>query len=93
MIRDAFPSAGELSDAIRKYRGFRGKFGTPNQRKVAEAYTFTADGLERQAGYAMDEGNSIKAAQCRARAANYRALAAEALAEVTPPRKGITGAL
>jgi len=93
MIRDAFPSPGAMSDTLRKARAFKGHWGKPNPRKVAEAYTLTADGLERQAGYAMEEGNSIKAAQCRARAANYRALAAEALAEVPPPRRGITGAL
>jgi hypothetical protein len=43
-----------------------------DQRKVARSLRAEADGLDRQAGLADDEGNRALACKCRAKAASLR---------------------
>jgi hypothetical protein len=68
----ALDQKGAITDTMRKARAWKDPYSRPDPRKVAQRMRMQADGLERQAGFARDEGNMRKSRECLAHAARLR---------------------
>ena len=69
----AFNTRGTVNDTIAKARAWKPyDAGRLDVRKVTLRFIRQAEGLERQAQFARDEGNLAKARECLAHAAGLR---------------------